>query len=145
MKFYIASRLENWEKVKYVANALKDAGHKQTYDWTTHGSVQGESEERLTEVAENEKEGVATADIVVVVLPGGRGTHVELGIAIGMNKPVLICAESEEFLLLDDRTCSFYWLPNFTLVIGTTDYWLTKILKNGMDMSYHARRNRRDA
>jgi hypothetical protein len=36
MKFYIASRLENYERVKYLAGKLKKAGWTHTYDWTAH-------------------------------------------------------------------------------------------------------------
>ena len=37
MKFYIASRLENHEKVKRLASLLRQAGWEHTYDWTVHG------------------------------------------------------------------------------------------------------------
>ena len=69
MKFYIASRLENAEMVKRVAEVLKAAGYIHTYDWTEHGSVQNEGQERIIQVAENEKVGVLNADMVIVILP----------------------------------------------------------------------------
>lgn len=130
MKFYIASRLENSETVKRVADVLKAAGHIQTYDWTTHGSVQKEGKQRLTEVAENERAGVKDADVIIVILPGGRGTHAELGIALGSGKDhILICAENDEAFKQDERTCAFYWNYGVSHAIGQMDDWLREIFK----------------
>lgn len=129
MKFYIASRLENAETVKRVAAVLKAAGNQQTYDWTTHGSVQKDGEKRIHEVAENEKAGVMAADMVIVLLPGGRGTHAELGIALGSGKKdIIICAENDDLFLQDERTCAFYWNDNVARVSGPMDDWLRTIL-----------------
>lgn len=129
MKFYIASKLENAETVKRVAAVLKAAGHEQTYDWTVHGSVQCEGKDRLTEVAGNECKGVIDADMVIVILPGGRGTHTELGIGLGAGKGrIVICAENDELFQQDERTCTFYWDYCVTRVVGTMDEWLEKLL-----------------
>jgi nucleoside 2-deoxyribosyltransferase len=129
VKFYIASRLENAETVKRVAAVLKAAGHIQTYDWTEHGSVQNEGQERITQVAESEKRSVCDADMVIVILPGGRDTHTELGIALGKGCGlILICAENDEALQQDERTCAFYWNYAVTRVVGQMDDWLKEIL-----------------
>lgn len=118
MKFYIASKLENAEMVKKLAAVLKAYKWEQTYDWTVHGSVQNESQERLTEVAENEIEGVRQADVVIVLLPGGRGTHAELGAANILRKPVFLWAETDDFFSPDPQTCAFYWNRNVTRISG---------------------------
>jgi len=128
MKFYIASRLENAEVVKRVAAVLTAAGHTQTYDWTEHGSVKGDGEVRLRQVAEAEKQGVKDADLVIVILPGGRGTHAELGMAAAAGKEIIICAENDEAFQADDRTCAFYWLYQVRQVVGPMDAWLAAIL-----------------
>lgn len=129
MRFYIASRLENAETVKRVATVLKAAGHRQTYDWTEHGSVQREGAERITQVAGFETRGVMDAEMVIVILPGGRGTHAELGIALGCEKQsILICAENDDLFMQDERTCAFYWHPAVKRVIGKMDVWLAAIL-----------------
>ena len=49
------------------------------------------------------------ADLVIVLLPGGRGTHTELGIAIGAGIPILLHTEDEGLLSgSSGRTCAFY-------------------------------------
>lgn len=128
MRFYIASGLENAETVRRVAEVLKAAGHTHTYDWTEHGNVQNEGQERMTEVADLEKRGVLNADMVIVLLPGGRGTHVELGIGIGSDKDIIICAENEDLFMQDERTCAFYWGRSVRTAIGQIDEWLREIL-----------------
>ena len=130
MKFYIASRLENAEMVSKLAAVLKAAGHIQTYNWTEHGSVQDEDIGIINQVAENELRGVKSADMVIVLLPGARGTHTELGIALGCgNKDIIICAETNDALLQDGRTCSFYWTTGTIHIIGGFDKWLVEILQ----------------
>ncbi len=121
-RFYIASKLENAAQVKQLAEELKSVGWEHTYDWTVHGSVQKESEKRLAEVAVNGIEGVIKADYTIALLPGGRGTHTELGAAIvgkGWNEEskIIIWAESNEFFLQDEKTCSFYWLPGVIQIV----------------------------
>ena len=136
MKFYIASRLENAELVSSVAEALKSLGWKHTYDWTVHGSVQGEGEARLTEVAEYELNGVRNADIVIVLLPGGRGSHVELGAALALGKRVYIWAESNEYFLHDERTCVFYWNNRVTRVVGDIKLLIEVLIPGEMGVAY---------
>lgn len=129
MKFYIASKLENAENVKKLAEVLKARGWTHTYDWTVHGSVQKEGEQRLKEVARNELNGVIDADIVIVLLPGGRGTHAELGAASALHKPVFIYACNESVFLQNGNECSFYWNDNVKRVVGDELTLLTEVFK----------------
>lgn len=115
MRFYVASALENAEMVRWFAGKLKSWGWQQTYDWTVHGPVQ---EPLLAETAEKELSGVKEADIVFVLFPAKRGTHVELGAAIALEKKVVLWAQSEKDLILDGRTCAFYHSGLVTRVIG---------------------------
>ncbi len=39
MKFYIASKLTNYEQVRSLARLLKNAGWIHTYDWTSSISL----------------------------------------------------------------------------------------------------------
>lgn len=111
MKYYIASRLENWEQVRALKARL-DKHHECTYDWTIHGSVQMAPPDVIERVAQAEAEGVAKADKLFVLLKGGRGTHVELGIAIGLGKPVyLISNNPEDDFGTTGKTCAFYHHP----------------------------------
>lgn len=137
MKFYIASKLENAATVSYLAAVLKEKfGWEHTYDWTVHGSVQGEGEARLTEVAEYELNGVRKADIVIVLLPGGRGTHVELGAALALGKRVYIWAETNEYFLHDERTCVFYWNNRVTRVVGDIKLLIEVLIPGEMGVAY---------
>jgi len=105
-RIYIASALENAAAVRELRDALAVRGIGLTYDWTGHGSVQDQGEERIREVGRAEAQGVRDADLVVVLLPGGRGTHTELGIAIGAGVPVVLVGD---LLGPDGRTCALYY------------------------------------
>lgn len=109
MKAYVASSLERADEVEELYAFLTNVGVEVTYRWTQHGSVQHDGVARISEVALAELEGIRKADVVVVLLPGGRGTHVELGIACALEKPVILHGDLED---QDGRPCAFYLLPN---------------------------------
>lgn len=112
MKFYIASKLENAAQVSKLVDTLESWGWRCTYKWHGHGSVRGQGEKRLKEVAAEEYAGVVRADLVIVLLPGGRGTHSELGIALGQGKKVVIYSQDpQHFDQASEETCAFYWVP----------------------------------
>lgn len=112
--YYIASGLENAEQVKAVKARLDAAGWHHTYDWTVHGSVQREGIDRLHEVSSAESVGVFEAQMLIVLLPGGRGTHSELGMQIGkMDSLVWMTARGVIDLdLLNDVRCVHIYSPN---------------------------------
>jgi len=121
MKFYISSKFENYEQVKYLADKLTSAGWIHTYDWTIHGSAKESSIKVLKEVGKMEYNGVREADVVVVLTPQGRGTHTELGMAIAFNKRIYLCHDDNTYFECDDNTSAFYWLPQVTQIIGSID------------------------
>ena len=108
MMIYIATSLKRMHAHGMIKKSLLDAGHTITYDWTTHGSVKHVSLERLQEVAEVELKGIKDADAVVVLLPGGKGTHSELGIAIALEKPLIIHSETPSPFELGEENCAYY-------------------------------------
>ena len=120
MKFYIATYLERAADHNLVRDILIRRGHKITYDWTTHGSVKEQGEARISQVCQNELRGVRDADFVVGLLPGGRGTHGEIGAAGVLEKPMFLHAtEGNEALFgFTDKTCAFYWSPDTVRIAG---------------------------
>lgn len=113
MNLYIASGLDNAPSVRALRDLLQTWGHTITYDWTVHGSVQHEGLARIQAVALNELHGVYQADALVVLLPGGRGTHTEMGAALALHKPVYLLGGPED-RAPGGRTCAFYHHPLVT-------------------------------
>lgn len=111
MKYYIASKLENHIAVTELRDVLASLSHEITYDWTVHGPVYRSGLARVREVAVDEAQGVLAADFVVVLWPGGRGTHVELGMAIAAGKPVIFISDNEAHHEATTETCAFYHHP----------------------------------
>lgn len=112
MKYYIATKLENHAEHNRLMAKLSDKGHQITYNWTTHGPVYKSGIERVIEVSQLEHKGVVMADVVIMLWPGGRGTHVELGMAIALNKKVAIVTDVEDHHGATQETCAFYHHPN---------------------------------
>ena len=118
MKFYIASSFKNIDKVRYVSKKLSEKGFIHTYDWTLNENVT--TLEELMVIGQKETNAVIEADIVIVLLPAGKGSHVELGIAIGNSKKIYLYSSSNEVDNLE-TTSTFYQLPEIYKCIGTLE------------------------
>ena len=73
------------KKIAIKINAvsrLKEIGYEQTYDWTQNNRAS--SLEALQKIGLLEKKAVIEADFLIVLTPAGKGSHIELGMAIGM-------------------------------------------------------------
>ena len=109
---YIASSLDNIERVRELQVIAKDLGWHISYDWTKHGRVFEQYE--LQDCAILEAYGVGNADTLVIILPGGRGTHVELGMAIASGKRIILFMDPSH---LKDP-CAFYHHPLVTITFS---------------------------
>ncbi len=89
MKVYVASKFERVPQVREIQERLKRDGHVIVADWTSHSAAgkRGEDLVRyLQSCAENDAQGVADADAIVLLHDDNcRGGFTELGIAIGYN------------------------------------------------------------
>ena len=128
-KFYVASSFRSTDAVHYVTKQLVSKGYVHTYDWTKNAKTREEKTstfEDLKAIGQNEKNAVMESDIVVVLLPGGKGTHIELGIAIGQGKRIFLYSPDgaiDNF----ETTSTFYHLPEVEKCYGTLDDLLKKI------------------
>lgn len=116
MNYYIATKLENHAAHNALRDTLTALGHCITYDWTDHGPVYSHGLAVVEETAILETRGVLEADVVIVLWPGGRGTHVELGLAIGAGKQIILVSSVEGHHKASPETCAFYHHPNVTLL-----------------------------
>lgn len=127
MKFYIGSGMKNCELVNYYANLLKENGWEQTYDWVKNVS-DDISREDMIKYASLESQGIVDSDVVVILLPAGRGAHIELGMAMALNKEIFLCSvTNEEFNI--ENTVAFYELSKVTQLVGNADDNVKKIIK----------------
>lgn len=76
------------ENVEKVAPYLKSYSFIHTYDWTQN--ERADSVDKLKTIGEAERIGVVDADFLIVLLPGEKGTHVELGMALAKHKRVYL-------------------------------------------------------
>jgi nucleoside 2-deoxyribosyltransferase len=118
VRYYIASRLENAPQVRAVRDALAHRGWRFTYDWTLHGAVRSQGTGVMRRVAYDELMGVKRADVVLGLLPGGRGTHVEIGAAIAFGAQVVLYSPDIKLFELGEETCAFYHHERVTQLSG---------------------------
>ncbi|MGN7310956.1 group-specific protein [Alkalicoccobacillus gibsonii] len=124
--FYIGSSFRNREQVRLVAQALIGEGFIHSYDWTRLESVQTVDE--LATIGEHEKKAIIGSDFVIFILPLGKSSHVELGIALASQKPVYLYSQTGELFTLD-HTSSFYHLKGIDRFVGPFDEFLDHLLK----------------
>jgi nucleoside 2-deoxyribosyltransferase len=122
LKYYIATKLENHAEHNRIRDLLNARGHECTYDWTHHGPVHSRGLDVVQEVAIAEAKGVIESDVVIVLWPGGRGTHVELGVALGRQIPVILWTEVEGHRVASPETCAFYHHPLVRLVKNQAEF-----------------------
>lgn len=93
MKFYIAAADQEW--ARKARAQLHKIGHEVIARWIDDplfGTDAGRSEEHKAEYAGKDEEDVRACDVLLchndLANPGLGGRHTEVGIAIGMHKPV---------------------------------------------------------
>ena len=64
----------------------------------------------------------------MILLPVGRGTHIELGIALALNKKIFLCSATEDEFSIKN-TVNFYQLPNSVRLVGTSNENINQIIK----------------
>ena len=119
-RFYVASGFSNIPNVRYVAQALEAKGYVNTYDWTQNafGRDAGPvTPATLRAIGQQEKDAVLSADVVVILLPGGKGTHVELGMAIAQGKRTILHSPDDA----TETASAFYHLPELEKCSGSLD------------------------
>lgn len=106
MKFYVAGKFEDHEKVSRVINALVERGHTVSYDWTVHAQA---SPERIAEpdyrveCARLDMQGVRDCEALFLLgdNPKLAGTWVEMGAAIALGKKVFVAAPVSNCVFLE--------------------------------------------
>jgi len=124
MNFYVASSLKNRNQVRTVAAELKNVGWQHTYDWTQNEPANSLTE--LGQIGKHEKEAIADSDVVIVLLPGGNGTHIELGLAIAWGKKIFLYSPDEKMMNVG-TTSTFYHLPEVEIYIGNIKDLIEKV------------------
>ncbi len=127
MKFYIGSGMAGCESVNYYAKHLKQNGWQQTYDWVKNVNADVSIDDMI-EYAKHEKKGIEDADVVIILLPAGRGAHIELGMALALNKKVFLCAPSQNDFTVEN-TVAFYGLSNIKQLTGNADENIEEIIQ----------------
>ena len=116
MKFYIGSGMKNCELVNYYSKILKEKGWEQTYDWVKNVSDDVSIDDMIG-YAKLEKQAIVSSDVVIILLPAGRGAHIELGMALALGKKLFLCSTTKEEFSIEN-TVAFYELPNVVKLVG---------------------------
>jgi nucleoside 2-deoxyribosyltransferase len=113
-RFFLSTRKARSAEADALSAALKDHGWERTFAWT---GEDGAGTDGLAAVAVKELQGVRDADVLVVLLPGGYGTHVEIGAALALGKPVILHAPDRK-TLETPYLCVFHYHPSVKLLIS---------------------------
>jgi nucleoside 2-deoxyribosyltransferase len=115
-RFYLATRKDRGNEADALSAELKSHGWERTYTWTALDPTKTDD---FADVALKEIAGVRDADVLIVLLPGGFGTHVEIGAALALGKPVILHAPDQKTLETPYR-CIFHHHPGVKILISET-------------------------
>lgn len=121
-KFYIASGFANKDRVVNVSTIFKEHGFVHTYDWTR--TEKANTTEALREIGTAEMNAVMETDFVMVILPGGKGTHVELGLALASGTKVYLYSQDPQVFL----ETTFYQVAGVEHCSGKLDEVVNRII-----------------
>lgn len=124
MKFYVASSFQNINQVRTLTNRLTQMGWQLTYDWTLN--ERADTAEELQRIGLLEKAAIEDSKLVIIALPGGKGTHVELGLAIAGNKKIILYAPDRKMMDIEFTT-TFYHLPEIEKCFGSLEMCIDKV------------------
>lgn len=105
MKFFVSGKIGVEGDAKEVMEALRNAGHEITFDWTVteHLKPYDERAEECRVAASVDCLGVMAADVLILIPhERGVGMFVEFGIAIACDIPIRVIVNGES------RTLFFY-------------------------------------
>lgn len=126
VRFYVASRIENAPEVTRLVRALEAWGWECTYAGSLVGNVRGTDDaapERVRATCRAECRAVVTADVVIFLLPGGRGTHTALGLALAAaRRPrIVLACEDADLFGYTEKTTPFYHAKRCEHIVGGVD------------------------
>jgi hypothetical protein len=90
MKIYVASSFLNKDNARLAMDMLENAGHTITNDWTKHHDAEDLSLQDRARDALEDLSGVRDAQAVVFLWPWRFGGSSELGIALALNKYIIV-------------------------------------------------------
>lgn len=114
------------ETVRIVSERLRQEGFIHTYDWTINDNIN--SIDQLKDIGKKEIDAVMSSNFIVVLFPAGKGSHVELGIALGNGIKAYLYAQNDDINDLE-TTSTFYHVDGVSKCKGTIEELIQNILK----------------
>jgi hypothetical protein len=112
-RFYLSTRKDRSAQAAALLEALKDRGWERTLDW----AAQKDHPDAYSDSAVAEIAAVREADVLLVLLPGGYGTHVEIGAALALGRSVILHAPDRK-TLDTPYPCIFHYHPRVKLLVS---------------------------
>jgi nucleoside 2-deoxyribosyltransferase len=117
-RFYLSTRKDRGAQALALLEALKAQGWERTFDWINRSDV---GPDNYADTALAEIAAVQEADVLIVLLPGGYGTHVEIGAALALGKRVILHAPDRK-TLDTPYPCIFHYHPQVKLLVSEVLY-----------------------
>lgn len=136
MKIFVSGQINDIENVRQVQNALIDAGHTITHDWTRNESgdkMLAGREAKLQNTQESARrakldiDGVLDADAYIICTDNerlGRGMYVELGAAIALLERT---GNPRIFLIGEMNHLSIFYLHGAICRVASVEELVDKI------------------
>jgi nucleoside 2-deoxyribosyltransferase len=111
-RFYVSTKVGRAAEAAALTAWLQQHGWEPSFDWTAVSK-----EAAAADIAESEIAGIRDADCVIVLMPGGYGTHAEIGAALALGKRVILHTPNRQ-TLETPYPCVFHYHPLVELLIS---------------------------
>lgn len=123
MKIFVSGKFADKVKINNIIEDLEKLGYIITFNWTQYDEIDDTGEKkRIAGILD--ADGVKDADMHICILDDPhhtyRGTFTEIGISIGLDKPIVIYSPHDN---ADYRETPFLYHPNITCYTDWYDFW----------------------
>ena len=145
LKFYVGTSLANSEKAREASEALEAQGAVNLCKWFDLPRLHPYDPAAGSIRSQLEIDACKDADLVVIILPGGRGTHCELGAALASGGDVVMWLpvgppeEVHDLLTAGGYSCVFHDHPKLRQAFGPDVAGLMVVVEEVASRSFFAR------
>lgn len=114
MRVYVATSFKNIPEARAAQQALREAGHEITHDWTTKALdpawPEWKREDYLRTCGDEDLAGVLSADVFVLINHEAlRDGMAEFGVALGRGIPIVVVFPDRRSSVFFHRTAARAW------------------------------------
>lgn len=117
MKVFVAGSINNINSIKDLMKSIKSNGHSIVHDWTDQFDERRKQEFCLKDIG-----GIKESDVLIACMENCRtlcrGTLIEIGIALALNKKIIVIGEIDSIYMSHPNVKMFPTMNYYSFTIN---------------------------